>query len=110
MRGTVNAPDFDSANAFAGWNTYFKHAIEFGGFFGDEVCFRSQFFEMTGTIINGSFVGPLGRPVAWLEDGTPTGTTPVSAPLAARRPMRPRIPPRPIIPLTSSNPLPHGGG
>jgi hypothetical protein len=63
-----------------------------------------------GPLQDGSLLDINGRPVAWLQGATPTGTLKPMKPLKPLKPFKPLRPLRPLNPLKPLHPLQPLGG
>lgn len=106
-------PIFDQNAQLAGWfdgENIFDLNLEWVAFLSDDHFFSSNTLSWLGPIHDGSLLDRNGKPVAWLEGASPSGTLKPLTPLRPLKPLKPLRPLRPLNPLRPLKPLNPLGG
>ena len=106
-------PIFDQNAQLSGWfdgENIFDLNLEWAAFLSSGHFFSSNSLSWLGPMHNGSLLDRNGKPVAWLEGVSPSGTLKPLTPLRPLKPLKPLRPMKPLNPLKPLKPLNPLGG
>jgi len=106
-------PIFDKNVQLAGWfdgENICDLGLNWVAFLSGDNFFSSKSLGWLGPMHEGSLLDRNGKPVAWLEGASPSGTLRPLTPLQPLRPLTPLQPLRPLNPLQPLRPLDPLGG